>query len=228
MAERTARERCGVTAPSPARNLKVSLNSSSFFFAFSLECLLIQRAHTERLRAPLDRLFSRRQELLRSVQSRAKLSLVLREAVPSEAPRLDQRQSQHHLALVPGRSQSFQRLPKNDTPVLFSHDLSGPNLSCCREARLLQSANMTPKFEDGKVLSRKGCHVHGAEFPTECACDGSQRVSSLAVSRWSVGRMRAPCSVARVSGGNRGKSLLSSLICSSATFGHTEIPFLVV
>ena len=57
-------------------------------------------------------------------------------------------------------------------------------------------------------------------FQPNGACDGSRRVSSLAVSRWSVGRKRAPCSVARVSGVNRGKS--------SATFGHTEIAFLVV
>ena len=111
MAERTARERCGVslwsarivmgTAPSSARNWKVSLSSSSFFFAFSRECLLLRRAHTERLRAPLDRLFRRRRELLRSVQCRAKLSLALRQAVPSAAPRLDLQQSQHHLALLP-------------------------------------------------------------------------------------------------------------------------------
>ena len=130
------------TAPSPAR--------------FSRECFLLRRAHTERPRAPLDRPFHRRREPSRSVQCRVKLFLVLRQAVPSATPRLDLQQSQ-----------SFQRLSKNDASVLFSHDLSGPNMSCFREARLLQSANMTPKFEDGKVLSRKGCHVHGAEFPTE-------------------------------------------------------------
>ena len=48
------------------RNWKVSLNSSSFS-TFIRECLLLQRAHTERPRAPLDRPFRRRREPLRSV-----------------------------------------------------------------------------------------------------------------------------------------------------------------
>ena len=65
------------------------------------------------------------------------------------------------IATPPGLASQADRRTSNGCNLMISR------LSCFREASLLQSANMTPKFEDGKVRSVTGCHVHGAELPTE-------------------------------------------------------------
>ena len=134
MAERTARERCGVklrsariamgTALSPARNWKVSLNSCACFW----QCLLLRSAHTVRPRVPRDRLFRGRREPLRNVLCRAKLSHVLKSAVPSATPRLVLQQT-----TPPGLASQAKRRASKDCPItmlLFfffslslSHDL---------------------------------------------------------------------------------------------------------
>ena len=178
MAQRTARERCAVilrsarivmgTALSPAMNWKVSLNNCSccprFLSSVSSSRVLMQRDNVYHAVAfsVCDKgsdVASRLVQCFLMYRNQGRLlqrhTLVLQ-------------QSQRLPASLPKPNAELPKGCPSTMPQLFSlHDLSGPNLSSFSEARLLQAANMTPERQENQVLSGKGCHVHGAELPTE-------------------------------------------------------------